>query len=92
MECGLKTIPVRCLYNHCQNRGACYVDLLRNLTQCVCPSGRNELFFFFIISKYFFKALPVINVNIQLMNVNQVHVQIIVTVLIYQIVIHVFVV
>ncbi|UJR09595.1 hypothetical protein I4U23_013830 [Adineta vaga] len=39
LECGLKTIPVRCLQNHCQNRGVCYVDLLRNLTQCVCPSG-----------------------------------------------------
>ncbi|CAF1001650.1 unnamed protein product [Adineta steineri] len=39
LECGLKTIPVRCLTNHCQNRGICYVDLLRNLTQCVCPSG-----------------------------------------------------
>ncbi len=39
LECGLKTIPVRCLNNHCQNRGVCYVDLLRNLTQCVCPSG-----------------------------------------------------
>ncbi len=35
----MKTIPVRCLHNHCQNRGICYVDLLRNLTQCVCPSG-----------------------------------------------------
>jgi hypothetical protein len=34
----------------------------------------------------------VINVNIQLMNVNQIHVQNIVIVLIYQIVIHVFVV
>ena len=40
LECGLKTIPVRCLHNHCQNRGICYVDLLRNLTQCVCPSGK----------------------------------------------------
>ncbi|CAF1175880.1 unnamed protein product [Rotaria sordida] len=39
LECGLKTIPVRCLQNHCQNRGICYVDLLRNVTQCVCPSG-----------------------------------------------------
>lgn len=42
LECGLKTIPVRCLHNHCQNRGVCYVDLLRNLTQCVCPTGKEE--------------------------------------------------
>jgi hypothetical protein len=48
LECGLKTIPVRCLYNHCRNRGVCYVDLLRNLTQCVCPSGKNEMIFMFI--------------------------------------------
>ncbi len=42
LECGLKTIPVRCLHNHCENRGICYVDLLRNLTQCVCPPGKKE--------------------------------------------------
>ncbi|CAF2149828.1 unnamed protein product [Rotaria magnacalcarata] len=39
LECGLKTIPVRCLHDHCQNQGDCYVDLLRNVTQCVCPPG-----------------------------------------------------
>ena len=49
MKCGLKTILVRCLYNHCQNRGICYVDLLRNITQCVCPLGKIAYFILFLV-------------------------------------------
>lgn len=40
LECGLKTIPVRCSTNHCQNQGVCYVDQL-NVSKCVCPLGTN---------------------------------------------------
>ena len=40
LQCGMKTIPVRCSNNHCQNRGICYVDILKNVSQCVCPSGK----------------------------------------------------
>jgi hypothetical protein len=50
---------------------------------------QNDLLFSELFS---LKVLLVINVNIPLMNVNLVHVQNIVIVLIYQIVIHVFVV
>ncbi|CAF3534312.1 unnamed protein product [Adineta steineri] len=39
LQCGLKTIPVRCSYNHCQNQGICQVDILKNTSQCICPSG-----------------------------------------------------
>lgn len=90
----MKTIPVRCLHNHCQNRGVCYVDLLRNLTQCVCPAGKRNrgltIVDWMIVS--ILQVLLVINVNIQSMNVNPVHVQNIVIVLIYRIVTPVFVV
>ncbi len=47
MECGLKTIPVRCSNNHCQNRGICHIDILKNISQCVCPSGKFSFFFFY---------------------------------------------
>jgi hypothetical protein len=40
MKCGLKTIPVRCSDNHCLNQGICHVEILKNLSQCVCPSGK----------------------------------------------------
>jgi hypothetical protein len=40
LECGLKTIPVHCSNNHCRNRGICHVDILKNISQCICPSGK----------------------------------------------------
>jgi hypothetical protein len=43
LECGLKTIPVRCLYNNCQNQGICHVDILKKVSQCVCPSGKFKI-------------------------------------------------
>ncbi|CAF3641598.1 unnamed protein product [Rotaria sordida] len=39
LKCGLTPIPVRCTNNHCQNQGFCYVDILKNASQCVCPFG-----------------------------------------------------
>ena len=41
LECGLKTIPVPCPFNHCENHGSCHVNILQNLSQCVCPSGKT---------------------------------------------------
>ena len=40
LECGLKTIPVHCADNHCQNQGSCYVDMLQNSSRCVCSPGK----------------------------------------------------
>ncbi len=76
LECGLKTIPVRCSNNHCRNRGICHMDILKNVSQCVCPSGKFSFFFVdFLFQKYLFKDSPAINVNMLLMNVNQIHAQ-----------------
>ncbi|UJR36501.1 hypothetical protein I4U23_029222 [Adineta vaga] len=39
LECGLKSIPVRCSSNHCQNHGICHIDIVQNISKCICPSG-----------------------------------------------------
>ena len=92
LRCGLKTIPVPCSTDQCQNQGFCYVDMFKNASQCVCPLGTFNSFSFSLFLNYLLKDSLANNVNMILMNANQVHVQVIVDVLIYRMVIDVFVV
>jgi hypothetical protein len=64
LDCGLKTLPVRCSNNNCQNRGICHVDMIKNISQCVCPAGKFLLLFFVLSQNNLSKDLLVIDVNI----------------------------
>lgn len=40
IACGQRSTPVVCSNNHCLNGGSCSIDLLRNRSRCICPSGK----------------------------------------------------
>lgn len=45
VPCGARTMPVRCPTNDCENEGTCYVETSKNVSRCVCPSGKVCSFF-----------------------------------------------